>query len=94
MKKLFLVLVALFLLSTISAFAQGKGFGSKGVKTTTGLKWVDANGDGICDNFVDANGDGINDIRNGKGGKINPQKPCSTTCKNATTVPGPAKGKK
>ncbi len=39
-------------------FAQGRG---KGMKTGTGQKWVDANGDGICDNFVDANGDGIND---------------------------------
>jgi len=67
-----------FLLTLIlnnNSFSQGKG-----MKTgTTGVRWVDANGDGICDNFVDANGDGINDnpqgYRGGKGKNVNSTKP-------------------
>jgi hypothetical protein len=68
----------LFIFFSANSFSQGKGFGSKGIKsgtgTTHGVNWVDANGDGICDNFVDANGDGINDNPKGfRGGKGNGQ---------------------
>jgi hypothetical protein len=62
------------------SYSQGRGFGSKAIKsgtgTTTGVKWVDANNDGICDNFIDVNGDGINDnpqgYRGGKGSSVKP----------------------
>jgi hypothetical protein len=78
-KLVFAMLVVTLFISQ-SSFTQGKGFGSKSIKsgtgTTTGLKWIDANGDGICDNFVDANGDGINDnpkgYRGGKSGSVKP----------------------
>lgn len=47
------------------AVSQGRG---KGINTSTaGGRWIDANGDGICDNFIDANGDGINDNPHGNG---------------------------
>jgi hypothetical protein len=51
-----LVFVGLLAINT-NTFSQGKG---KGGNTTT-HRFVDANGDGICDNFVDANGDGVCD---------------------------------
>lgn len=34
-------------------------------QTRTGINFVDANGDGVCDNFVDADGDGVSDNRMG-----------------------------
>ena len=49
--------------------AQGKGKG-KGMNGNKGCqsKFIDANGDGVCDNFVDANGDGVCDTKGtGKG---------------------------
>jgi hypothetical protein len=78
--KLFLAMLVVTLFLSQSSFAQGRGFGSKGIKsgtgTTTGTRWVDANNDGICDNFVDANGDGINDNPQGyRGGKNSSAKP-------------------
>jgi hypothetical protein len=65
MKKVFLtsafiVLLGLLLAGTNSFSQQGKGQGKMGGKSNNS-KFVDANGDGICDNFVDANGDGICD---------------------------------
>jgi hypothetical protein len=32
-----------------------------------GTRFIDANGDGICDNMIDTNNDGIPDQRQGKG---------------------------
>lgn len=49
--------IALLIGSGEQTNAQGKT-ATKNCNTT---RTVDANGDGVCDNFVDANGDGIND---------------------------------
>ncbi|MGB9701652.1 MAG: T9SS type A sorting domain-containing protein [Candidatus Kapaibacteriota bacterium] len=65
MKKVFLtsaliVVIGLLIAGTSSFSQQGKGKGKMGGNTSNS-KFVDANGDGICDNFVDANGDGVCD---------------------------------
>ncbi|MBM2814794.1 MAG: Por secretion system C-terminal sorting protein [Ignavibacteria bacterium] len=73
MKKYFsflflLTLIALFVNVTNSYSQKGKGHGqccAKGSDAT--CKFVDANGDGKCDNFVDANEDGKCDNCKGNG---------------------------
>ncbi len=49
--------IALLIGSGEQTNAQGKNNASNSNVATM----IDANGDGVCDNFVDANGDGIND---------------------------------
>lgn len=43
-----------------AAFAQADGV-TPANPNAPQLAWVDADGDGVCDNYVDADGDGIHD---------------------------------
>ncbi|MBN1302548.1 MAG: hypothetical protein JW995_15125 [Melioribacteraceae bacterium] len=61
----FSVIFAALLLFSSTAFAQttvGTGLGSNG----QGLNWVDADGDGICDNFGTANQGSSNGAKGAK----------------------------
>ncbi len=67
------VFSVLFLASTANAQTTGSGQG-KGVKTN----WVDANGDGICDNFGTSNQGSMNSgkgfgKKDGTGNPLRPQ---------------------
>jgi hypothetical protein len=65
-----LTVLSVFAFSS-DTFSQSKGSTTKagGNKTTLqrGSRFVDANGDGICDNAKDTNGDGIPDGKGQKG---------------------------
>lgn len=71
MKRIILIsALALFVgLFTITsdAYSQGKGKGGPKGNKGSNSKFVDADGDGKCDNFVDADGDGKNDNCTGAG---------------------------
>ena len=77
MKRTALILAAIFtfILFSNSTYAQSTGSpGSQGVR---GTNWVDANGDGICDNYGTAN---QGSLQNGNGygkkdGTGNPVRP-------------------
>lgn len=77
--KSIIILGSLVFLLTIlfNSLSYSQGQTKRG--NPAGVKWVDANGDGICDNFVDANGDGINDnpqgYRGGRGQNAGTTKP-------------------
>jgi hypothetical protein len=79
MKNIFVILAVVILAVSLNSdlFAQG---GKKGNPNSPKTNWVDANGDGVCDNytgspkmnhgkvkpnFVDADGDGICDNNTG-----------------------------
>jgi len=60
--------VMLMMLFALVAFSSNVSAQVKDTKQTQqGPRFVDANGDGICDNMIDANKDGIPDQRKGKG---------------------------
>lgn len=73
-RKVSLAVVAAALvlaLGATPAFARGNGSAQRGtqrqLRSSTATRYVDADGDGICDNrgtnFVDADGDGVRDCR-------------------------------
>lgn len=59
------MLIALFTFVSLSTSVSAQVQETK--QTNHGPRFVDANGDGICDNMIDTNNDGIPDTRNGKG---------------------------
>jgi hypothetical protein len=69
MKTSRLKFAAIFMmLFALVAFSSNVSAQVKDTKQTQhGPRFVDANGDGICDNMIDANKDGIPDQRQGKG---------------------------
>lgn len=81
-----LFVIAIFAFSTVT-FAQGlkDGSGFKGGKST-GAKYIDANGDGVCDNFGTANsgmkagGQGKGQMGKGKGNGMGQGLKGSGTC--------------
>ncbi len=56
------VILILAVIGTAAAYNNGSGAAVKNMGGH-GAAFVDADGDGICDNYVDDNGDGINDNR-------------------------------